>query len=136
MQSVTIKQSDKLSIIWIDRNINSPENKSYLTQLGYISKRTNTSPENDNQNTLSQISTFIDKSNNKPNPYIHPYDNISQAINYIKQIKFIPTFIIISGSCFKDFVKEFDKNLKNIYVIPKIIIFTSSNKKSSLINEI
>ena len=66
--------------------------------------------------------------NNKSNNFIHPFDIIDEAIKDIKNIRFDSTIIIVSGRCFKDFIEEFHKNINDIFVIPKIIIFTLNQK--------
>ena len=53
------------------------------------------------------------------------------AIKKIKELRFDKTNIIISGSLYSEFIKNFEENLTKIFIIPKIIIFTS-NKKSFL----
>ena len=45
---------------------------------------------------------------------------------YIQTIKFESTKIILSGRLYIRFIKKFVDNLNEIYVIPKIIIFTKN----------
>ena len=59
------------------------------------------------------------------------FKDTREAIDYLKKIQFIETKIIISGKLYIEFIKLFIENLKNINVIPKIIIFT--NKKELFI---
>ena len=47
----------------------------------------------------------------------------------MKAIKFIDTFIIVSGGFYFQFIEDFKDDLKDIYVIPKIIVFTSETTK-------
>ena len=54
--------------VWIDQNINNEENKIYRLKL----------------------STIVGLE-------IKPYDNISIALEYLKTLKFMPLFIIVSG---------------------------------------
>ena len=93
-------QNNKLEIIWIDQNITNNENQGYIKEL---------------------------KSNNIHN--IHQYTDMNKAIELIKNIRFIETIIIVSGSYLPELIKQFKKNLKQIYIIPKIIVFTSPRRK-------
>ena len=54
---------------------------------------------------------------------------VNLAISELKKYKFRETIIIISGKLFFDFISQFNNNLKDIFVIPKIIIFTSEIRK-------
>ena len=92
-------QNNKLEIIWIDQNITNNENQGYIKEL---------------------------KSNNIHN--IHQYTDMNKAIELIKNIRFIETIIIVSGSYLPELIKQFKKNLKQIYIIPKIIVFTSPHR--------
>ena len=47
----------------------------------------------------------------------------------IKSLKFSETTIIISGSLYTEFIKKFEENLTDIFIIPKIIIFTLNKEK-------
>ena len=93
-------------IIWIDPNINNKENTKYLKQLeSYKNKK------------------------------VHPFNNISDALEQIKKIKFEETYIIVSGSLYSEFIKKLKENIRDIYVIPKIIIFTLNKEKFLNLNE-
>ena len=81
-------------VIWIDQNIGNEENQEYLKELS------------------------------KNNLTIKCFRNVKEAIDAIKTIKFKETKIIVSGRLFIDFTRAFIANLKDIYVIPKIIVFT------------
>ena len=142
-----LNQNKILTIIWIDKNIYSPENIQYLRRLGYdISIHVD-------GNNFSNHSNYNLKYNAVENKYdIHPCQTINEAILLLKDLgsqsedksknkkqivpKFKPTIIIVSGSYFVDFTKEFNKNINDIYVIPKIIIFTSKIKNYNLPEEI
>ena len=84
------------NVIWIDKNINrnNEENENYLKYL--------------------KIKNFT----------IYKCENIKSGLDIIKKIKFEDTYIIVSGSFYQDFILNFKNNLKDFYVIPKIIIFT------------
>ena len=125
-------QNKKLYIVWIDKNIFNSENKKYLEQIGYLGYK----PEKYTNNQFDQ-ETMIDIQINikdKIFPYItRAFQDIKSSIFYLKgdksEFAFKKTIIIVSGRLFKDFVKEFDNNLKDIYFIPKIIVFTNRNFK-------
>ena len=86
--------------VWIDQNINNEENKKYRTKLsGIIGLE------------------------------IKPYDNVSVAIKYLKTLKFVPIFIIISGRLYPEFITNFKNNINIFTICPKIIIFTSNKQK-------
>lgn len=51
------------------------------------------------------------------------YGEIDYAINYLKNVKFIETNIIINAEIYAGFLKAFRENIRYIDVIPKIIIF-------------
>ena len=87
--------AEKTNIVWIDANIDNEENKNYLKEI----------------NSLE----YLD---------IKYFNNVEDGINYIKTIKFEDTKIIISGELYINFIEKFRKYLRDIYVIPKIIIFT------------
>ena len=122
----------KIIIIWIDKNIKNKENQSYLIQLGFsnIHIKVNSDASTDYiHNPIQNEKSYFEND-------VHPFDNIVEGLNFLKKIKFESTIIIISGSFFIDFVKKLHKELKFIYVIPKIIIFTSINRNYLLPKEI
>ena len=87
-------------IIWIDKNVDNEENKSYLTLF------------------------------KKGNFGVDTYKDIKSGLNRIKEKKyyFKDIYIIISGFFYQDFILQFKENLKDIFVVPKIIIFTSDEE--------
>ena len=62
---------------------------------------------------------------------INQFHSIEDSINKIKKIRFEETIIIINETLYIQFIEEFQKNLKYIYIIPKIVIFC--NKKEEFI---
>ena len=88
-------------IIWIDKNIDNYENLSYLNRLLSVGLK------------------------------VKSFKDISEAINEIKKLNFEEPFIIVSGRLYIQFILEFQKIIKNLCIIPKIIIFTS-NKENFL----
>ena len=97
---------NKTLIIWIDKDINNKENEKY-----------------------QEILEKYDKIKLKC------YEQLDKGIELIKETKFQKTIIITSGRIFPDFYKEFKANLKEINIIPHIIIFTSNIKKYKERNE-
>jgi len=116
----------KLIIIWIDKNIDNKENQEFLNQLQFKNKQIYYDPIN------SGINFEIYKDETNIIYDIYEYKSIESSIDFLKKIKFKETIIIVSGSLFVNFVEMFQKNLKDIYVIPKIIVFTSKNRDLSL----
>ena len=57
------------------------------------------------------------------------FKKIEEALIQIKKIEFEQIFIILNGKLYIDFIIKFKENLKDIYVIPKIIIFTNNEEK-------
>ena len=53
---------------------------------------------------------------------IYTFKNIDDIINKLKEIKFEKTFIIINNNYYNYFITQFIENIKDIFVIPKIII--------------
>ena len=56
------------------------------------------------------------------------FEEINDGIKYIKGIRFQKTIIIISQDLFPEFYESFKKNEKELYVLPKIIIFNEINE--------
>ena len=87
------------NIIWIDKNIDNAENSNYLNEFISLGYKVKT------------------------------FKNIPEAINEIKKLHFEETFIIVSGSLYIKFILELQKIIKNLCIIPKIIIFTSNKER-------
>ena len=92
------------NILWIDPNINNEENKKYSEDL---------------KTDLKIKNTFN----------IDLFKKVSESIDYLKAIKFEETKIIISGRLYSDFIKNFKENILEMYVAPKILVFTSNKKR-------
>ena len=86
-------------IIWIDARVNNNENTKYK----------------------DQISKFMQAK-------FSCYEQVPPAIIYLKQLQFIPTYIICSGRLYPEFIKEFKTKIKEFSICPKIIIFCGSSK--------
>ena len=125
MTSLNIKK--RLLIMWVDENIDSPENKRYLAEIGF---KENNQQENyilNYNNTEFNLKITEDIESNCQQDIIKS-NKIDLAIAELKKYKFRETIIITSGNLFKDFIILFNKNLNDIFVIPKIIIFSSINR--------
>ena len=92
--------NDITNIIWIDPNVYNGENSYYFEELENI-KNTN----------------------------ITRFKNAIDALELIKSLRFSETTIIISGSLYNEFIEKFEENLADIFIIPKIIIFTLNKEK-------
>ena len=93
------KKGDK-NIIWIDPNINNDENKEYSKKLKLMN--------------MGSVGLFT---------------KIDESLEYLKKIKFNDTKIIISGRLYSDFIKNFKVNILDMYIAPKIIVFTSNRDR-------
>ena len=89
----------KVNILWLDKYVNEGENIDHQNKLKKI----------------KQAKLFL-------------FTNINDCIIKLKEIKFVKTFIIVSGSLSLDFFKEMKENINEINVIPEIIIFTSKSR--------
>jgi len=96
----TTSSNNITNVIWIDPNVDNKENTYYSKELEKIK-----------------------------NTKIICFKNVTDALTLIKNIKFSVTNIIISGSLYSEFIEKFEENLTNIFIIPKIIIFTSNKEK-------
>ena len=88
-------------VIWIDKSIYNEENMDYSNQL---------------KDEIKYLK-------------INLYDNTDRAINYLKSIKYEKVIIIVSGRLYSEFVKAFKENINDMFLVPKIIVFTSNKKK-------
>ena len=89
----------KKILLWIDPNIFGEENQIFLEKI---------------KNTFNY---FIN---------IYTYTDVDDGINKLKEIKFIPTILIISGRLYPEFILFYRYNLKEYNLILETIIFTSS----------
>ena len=81
-------------IIWIDPNITKAENKAYSFYLRFC---------------FSGVNLFKD---------------VNSAMDFLKNVKFAETKVIVSGRLYIDFIDQYEKNKAHLFTIPKIIIFT------------
>jgi len=86
-------------IVWIDKKVNNKANKKYKN---YITK-----------NIKYRIFSF---------------DSVTIAIDLLKKIEFIKTYIICSGLAYLEYIQLFKKNLNEFMISPQTIIFTSNKQ--------
>ena len=98
---------NKVNILWLDANVNNPPNDEY-------------------QNEFKKIEGVE----------FNPFTETNDCIEIIKKIRYEKTFIIISGSILKDFYNEFKKIIKDIEILPEILIFTSNRRLISVKKDI
>ena len=89
-----------LNVIWIEPNNNSEENINYSKEI----------------ESISHSKVKICKT-------------VEGAINYLKSISFEETKTVVNGELYIKFIKKLFENKKDIYTIPKIIIFTKNKDK-------
>ena len=87
-------------IIWIDEHLDNEENFQYSKVL----------------ESIGLLSFRL-------------FKEVDKAINHMKFIKFYETKVIISGRLYSEFVKKFKENILDMYVAPKIIVFTKNQEK-------
>jgi hypothetical protein len=74
--------------------------------------------------------------NLKDNDYTKKrFKDIETALDDIKQIKFIETFIIINENLKLQLIEKLKENLKKIYTIPKIFILNDNEKENNIIEK-
>ena len=90
----------KTNVIWIDPNVTNIQNRDYTEEFEKLK--------------YIKLKTF---------------HQVDEAIIYLKSIKFEETIVILSGWPYSEFVSSFKKNINQIYVIPKIVVFTLNRNK-------
>ena len=94
------KESNKqVNVVWINQNMDTPQDQLYLEEL--------------EKNKQLKVKCFKE---------------IGIAINYLKNLEFEETYLITNGKFYIKFIEEFKKNIREICVIPKIIILTTDKK--------
>ena len=91
---------ENIIVIWIDPYINSEENKKYAQEL----------------KSINSLSNGL-------------FQNVDEAIDYMKTIEFKETKVILSGRLYSEFVSKFKQNINDMCIAPKIIVFTSNIDK-------
>ena len=92
---------EEFDVFWIDKNVKNEENTKYIAYL------------------------------KKNNFAISTYEDLEKGLNEIlnnKKNNFKDINIILTGSFYKDFVLTFKKQLKDICIVPKIVIFTKDKE--------
>ena len=87
-------------IIWIDREVYNEENQDYVKEIEKLEYKK-----------------------------LRLFDNVNEAMDYMKSIQFEETKIIVSGALFSEFINVFKENIRDMYFAPKIIVFTANKKK-------
>ena len=100
----------KTNIVWIDKNVNTKENTFYRNSI---------------------------KAKDFKNYEIFTFETIDDGLQFIKQLRYTPTYLILSGQFFYDFIISFKEILNEIFIIPKILIFcgNKNNLYSKFYNE-
>ena len=93
-------------IIWIDREVYNEENQDYIKEIEKLEYKK-----------------------------LRLFDNVNEAMDYMKSIQFEETKIIVIGRSFSEFINKFKANVLDICFIPKIIIFTGNKKRFLGYNE-
>ena len=96
----------EINVIWIDTNIDNEENKFYCKSLGLMDSL-----------------------------IVKLFNNVNEAIEYMKQIKFQETKIIVSGRLYSDLIIKFKENIIDMLFAPKIIVFTNNKEKFYMLNK-
>ena len=91
----------KTNIVWIDKNVNTKENTYYRNSI---------------------------KAKDCKNYEIFTFETIDDGLQFIKQLRYTPTYLILSGQFFYDFIKSFKEILNELFIIPKILIFCGNKK--------
>ena len=86
--------------MWLDPNLKTFENISYIHQLERF---------------------YFQK--------LKLFEKVDDAIDYIKGIRFEEVKLIISGWLYFEFIEKFKQNILHMYSTPKIIVFTGSKEK-------
>ena len=84
----------KDELIWIDQNVNNEENQEYQKEIKKLMK--------------VNLSCFTE---------------VSKAMEYLKKLEFVRTYIICSGRLYPSYIVEFKSNINDLMICPKMIIF-------------
>ena len=91
------------NIVWIDFKIND------ILELN----------TNENIKFLKELKSLI-------NFKVKCFNDLYESMNYLKTIKYEETFIIVSRNLFTKLILNLKKNSSDLYINPKIIVFTQS----------
>ena len=76
------QKAPQIELIWIDALVNNSENTDYKNRI--------------QKNMSVKFSCF---------------ENVQESLEYLKKLKFVPTYIITSGRLYPEFIKEFKSNI-------------------------
>lgn len=91
---------EKPVLIWIDKKVNNEENTNYIKYI---------------QSDL--------------NFQVFGFDSVKKSYEKIKKLEFIDTYIICSGKKYIKLVEMLKKNINELMICPKIIVFTLNKEK-------
>ena len=91
----------KTIIVWIDYNVHSSENDIYRKQK-----------------IIKEFQNF----------QFFLFENLNDGINFLKKLRYNPTYIILSGRYFFDFIDIYKANFDDFFIIPKILVFTGNKQ--------
>ena len=91
---------EKNYVIWIDPEIRTEEITQYASEL--------------EENQILTVKLF---------------KVINEAIDYLKSLRFKETKVIVNGGLYTEFIKILKENLVDLYIVPKIIVYTSDPEK-------
>ncbi len=118
------------SIIWIDKNIFTNEYEQYRNELGIKYYEQIPAEETTCNLPINQKGHEFEYHGYKYK--IRITNDSEEGVKIIKNIqKFSDVIIIVGENSFYNFVDKFDENLKDIYVIPQIIIFNPKKRQLS-----
>ena len=94
------------TLIWIDSNIRTSQIDGFINQIKAVGKYK-----------------------------LFTYEKLKEGFNVLLSIKFNPTIVILSGEYFEEFFKMIENNLKQLKVIPEVIIFSDKKNIDKIRNE-
>ena len=110
-------EGSKQKLIWIDPNLNIKGNQK--------KKNMNEDRSEDYDSFYCQLRTIQDFS-------IKLFSNVEDGMKEIKTIKFQNTTIILYRTLMKEFFEKLIENIEiNIFIIPRIVIFTDNEKQTN-----
>ena len=127
MEQINQSSEQDHSIIWIDRNIYSKEYEQYLNELGIKYYKQISTEETACNLDIDQ--KFQQYKYHDYNYNILLVNDFKKGVETLKKRKnFSDVILIVGGNSFDNFVEEFKRNLKEICVIPSIIVFTPNER--------
>ena len=130
MEQLNQSNAQDHSIIWIDKNIFTNEYEQYRNELGIKYYKEIPAEETTCNLDINQKGDEFEYHGYKYK--IRITNDSEEGVKIIKNIKIFSDVIIIVGeNSFYNFVDKFDENLKDIYVIPQIIIFNPKKRQLS-----